>query len=658
MATASSFQINTFAFLLMCSIVLYAGPNLLAEPQDTNEPEDFFDMSIEELLEIEVSVASKIPEPPVEAPGVVVVVPRNEFELYGDRNLHQLMQRQPSVYTGHSFAYSHNLAAFRGDMSAHQERHTLILLNGRPIRESALGYSFPIYTAFPLTSLESVELIRGPGSVLYGTNAFTGVINLNSRHVPDQYEVSISSMGGSHEYYDTTVSLGGRSGELGFVTDIRTAGEDGYPYRFTDQDGVYGDDGNFNRSISGTTHLEYRDLTFDLFAVDVDIFTMGIIPAWSNSRHESHNKRLFANLGYKIPLHERATLELNATYNLQEDILSSIGTRQVGTNTSDVLGEVTLLTNPYENLNFVLGFLQEYRTNYKSDDDHFRSIPSYDYSPRGLYAQGNYRLSEAVKLIAGTQWNESSLGDCDLVSRYGIILTPYKKWGVKLLRGEAFRGPMAVESDLYDPGAFTFTGNKNLKPETITTYDAQLFYHDEKTYAAATYFHSTTHGMIIYDIQGTVVSYTNGGEQRFDGVEFEAKRSLTQHWNMLGSFMHQDNDADAGLDPSYVPENMAKLGMDYTWDGGSAAVFCTHFGTPPRVVSPIPGNPETEAASLVSLNIRLDVSDWLDYPKGRAILTLRAENLLDEEVYVPNFGSGYFPYGPGRTFYAGLAARF
>jgi outer membrane receptor for ferrienterochelin and colicins len=656
MATKKGLKANTLAFMLI--IALCSNPHVQAALPDPNESACYFDMSLEELLEVEVSVASKKPESPLEAPAVVVVVPRSEFELYGDRNLHQLMERQPSVYTGHSFGYMNNLAAFRGDMSTHQERHTLILFNGRPIRENALGYNFPMYTAFPLASLESVELVRGPGSVLYGTNAFTGVVNLKSRPIPDQYEVTISGLGGSYEYYDTTVSLGGRSDELGFVTDIRAAGTDGYPYRFTDQDGAYDDDGNFNRSISGTAHLDYRDLTFDLFAADVDYFTMGVIPVWSNYRHESRNKRLFANLGYKIPLHERASLELNATYNLQEDFLSSYGTRRVGTNTSDVLGEVTLLTNPWDDLNFVFGFLQEYRTNYKPDDSYFQSIPSYHYSPRAIYAQGDYRLNEVVKLVAGAQWNESPLGDSDIVSRYGIILTPCKHWGVKLLRGEAFRGPMAVESDLYDPGVFTFTGNQDLKPETITTYDAQLFYHDEKTYAAVTYFHSTTDSMIVYDMQGAIVSYTNGGSQRFEGVEFEAKRSLGPHWNMLGSFMHQENDADAGVDPSYVPENMAKLGMDYAWEGGSAAVFCSHFGAPPKVMSPIAGNPGTEAMSLVSLNVRLDASNWMDCPKGRVIIVLRGENLLDEDTYVPSFGSGYFPYGPGRTFYGGLTVRF
>jgi hypothetical protein len=60
-------------------------------------------------------------------------------------------------------------------------------------------------------------------------------------------------------------------------------------------------------------------------------------------------------------------------------------------------------------------------------------------------------LNDVVKLIAGTQWNKSSLGDSDFVSRYEIILTPYKKWGVKLLRGEAFRAPWPGERLISNP---------------------------------------------------------------------------------------------------------------------------------------------------------------------------------------------------------------
>ena len=649
-----SLSVKIVIWILVLSI------QLPVSAQDPIPSEDLFEMDIEELLDIDISVASKKPESIEEAPGIVNVVPRDEIEVYGDRNLHQLLQRQPSVYTRSSFVYNDNLAGFRGDMSTHAEMHTLILFNGRPIRESAQGHNVNMYTTFPLTGLDSVELIRGPGSVLYGSNAFTGVINLKSRAVPEQQEFSIHSMAGSHGYYETIVSGGGRYGELGIVTDIRTAGQHGYDYRLVDQAGIYGKENKFDRSVSATAHMQYRDFTLDIFGSDIDAFAMGVAPFWSNPHHDLRNKKLFVNTGYRIDLQERAYVELNATYNLQENSLSRPQPQRVGTNTSDILGEVTLFTNPKDNMNLIFGYLKEYRSNYKPENSYYQSIPEYDNKPQSAYAQGDYKIGECVKLIAGTQWNESSEGHSDFVSRYGVILTPFERWGLKLLRGEAFRAPVTLESDFFDPPILV--GNDDLKPEMITTYDAQLFYKDKKTYAAVTYFNSTIEKLIIYDASVSPMSYKNGGEQKFDGVEFETMHFLSSHWHILGSFMYQNNKADAGLNPSVVPEKMGKMGVAYTWKDGSASIFYSYFGKPPSITSPLVINPNPNSLNLVSMNVRMDVSKWMGFKKKRSILTLRAENLLNEEIHVPTFaytGSpNSFPYGPGATFYAGMTIYF
>lgn len=484
----------TFVLVILC---ISGVPSSIfsAEPNEPLQTEGLFDISIEDLMNVDISVASKKKEPQYEAPGVVVVVPKEEINIYGDRNLYQLMQRQPSVYMPGLYTYTDNLATFRGGLVTHMEMQTLILLNGRPVRDSSQGFDSPIYLTFPMAYLDSVEMIRGPGSVLYGSNAFTGVINLRTR-IPDHNELSISGMVGSYGYYESNVTAGGKSGDIGYVTTIRAAGQQGFPYKMTEALGVYDEDNRHDRSISGVAHLEYQGLTFDIFASDMDVFQMGVMPYWFIPDHEIYNKRLFTNLGYRIPLHDRMTLELNATYNLQENSLSSPAITRIGNNNSDILSEATLFANPLDNLNIVLGFLQEYRTSYKPEDKFFQSIASYHYSPRAAHAQADYKIGKAIKLIGGTQWNESSQGYEDFVSRYGVILTPFKKWGVKLLRGEAFRAPLTVETDLYDPPFLT--GNENLKPETITTYDAQLFFNDKKTYAAITYFYSTIEDQIGY----------------------------------------------------------------------------------------------------------------------------------------------------------------
>ncbi|MGA2093597.1 MAG: hypothetical protein ABSH16_09345 [Sedimentisphaerales bacterium] len=477
--------------------------------------------------------------------------------------------------------------------------------------------------------------------------------------VPDNNEISIRSMTGSYGYYESDIMAGGRSGELGYVTAIRASGQQGYNYALTDEKGAFGSQHDDNRSVSGTAHLEYRGFTFDAFAVDLETFHLGSLPWWSLPYHEYGVQKLFTNAGYRAPLDDRTTLELNLTYNRHENRFANV-TRTVGLNSSDILGEVTLFTNPIDPLNITLGYLQEYRTSYKPDDDYYQSIPTYHYQPQSAYAQADYKIGESIKLVAGTQWNESSQGYEDFVSRYGVIFTPFKNWGLKLLRGEAFRAPFALETDLYDVPILV--GNKALMPETIMTDEAQLFYNDKKTYAAVTYFTSTINKPIIRDTSVSPASFKNGGEQQFDGVELEAKRFLTSHWHVLGSAMYQNNKQTSDLNPSTAPDYMFKLGTGYVWDWGTASLFYSHFAKPPRLASEVVVNPEPEARNLLNFNLCIDPSRWLDIPRGRAALTFRVENIFDEKIYVPEFNRGghpnSLPDGPGRTWFAGFKLTF
>ena len=126
--------------------------------------------------------------------------------------------------------------------------------------------------------------------------------------------------------------------------------------------------------------------------------------------------------------------------------------------------------------------------------------------------------------------------------------------------------------------------------------------------------------------------------------------------------MTQDNQADQGLNPSVAPETMVKLGTSYAWEWGSIAVFYNHFGQMPKMNSAPHLNPNPEALNLVSLNLIIDPSQWLEIPKGRAAFTFKIENVFNEKVYVPTLAyigtPNSFPYGPGTTFYAGLRVNF
>lgn len=542
--------------------------------------------------------------------------------------------------------------------------YTLLLINGRPVRDSFHGgTNFPLYLTYPLQSLSSVEVTRGPGSVLYGTNAFTGVVDLKSRVVPEETEFSWLGMGGSEGYWTSVLSGGGKLGELGIVSDFQTTGQQGYRYAIIDGRGIYEGDYDSNRSFSTMNHFEIGGLTLDVFYSNLESFYMGVVPFWNYSDNIFRTNKLFSNLGYKLPLHERVDVQFNLTYNLSRFNLDRPIKNESDLDSEDWLGEVTVFAKPRDNLNIVLGHLHENLRTIENDDSDPTIDPPYNLEPRSTYAQADYRINETIKLIGGTQWNRAPYGSTDLISREGVIITPYKKWGLKLLRGEAFRAPFALETSLNDVAVLI--GNKDLDPEKIVTYDTQLFYHDQKTFAAVTYFNSKISNLII---RGTNPApppprmFMNGGQQHFQGIEFEAKRYLTSRWHVLGSFMHQENEHSSDINPSVVPEDMLKFGTAYTWDWGSAALFYSFFSKPPRLGTEVVVNPEPDALSLLSLNVRIDPSRWLDVPKGRAILTFKAENIFDEDVFVPEFqrdgNPNSLPDAPGRTFYAGLMMHF
>src|SRR5205814_1297045 len=93
----------------------------------------------------------------------------------------------------------------------HTNSHVLFLLNGRPVRESVYGgLDIPFLLAFPVETIERVEVVRGPGSVLYGSNAFTGIINVITK-AATKSEGQVQAGYGSFE----TTKLGASGGTNG-----------------------------------------------------------------------------------------------------------------------------------------------------------------------------------------------------------------------------------------------------------------------------------------------------------------------------------------------------------------------------------------------------------------------------------------------------------
>ena len=149
-------------------------------------------------LDISVGIASKKEERVLDAPGIITVVTKEEIKSYGGNSLVDVLNRLPSVQLTWSDVFRDNVPGVRGQIATQYDNRMLLLLNGRPMRESMTGgFHYDILRSFPLEAIERIEFIRGPGSVLYGSSAFMGVINIVTKKPKDTTEGSVMVLGGS-----------------------------------------------------------------------------------------------------------------------------------------------------------------------------------------------------------------------------------------------------------------------------------------------------------------------------------------------------------------------------------------------------------------------------------------------------------------------------
>ena len=181
-----------FSMLFILTAGLSVVPsNVVAAAEGTSEQMLF--MEIPSII-----TASKKQEKIQEAPAVVTVITAEEIKDFGCDTLYDVLQRLTSVQMAGSHMLPDNISVIRGDLETHYDNHVLILINGRPFRDSISGgQNGPLYQIFPVDVIDHIEFVRGPGSVLYGSDAFQGVINIITKKPAEGFSAELTAGGGS-----------------------------------------------------------------------------------------------------------------------------------------------------------------------------------------------------------------------------------------------------------------------------------------------------------------------------------------------------------------------------------------------------------------------------------------------------------------------------
>jgi outer membrane receptor for ferrienterochelin and colicins len=655
-------------------------------------------LSLTDLFNIKVTVASKTAEKISDAPGVISVVTQDELKRFGGTTLADVLKRVPSLLGSTSYLVDRSIISSRGDQSGTMSNHVLLLLNGRPIREVLDGgIKSEVFESFPVSVIERIEVIRGPGSVLYGTQAFSGVINVVTKSAENN-TTALSGAIGEGMRNNVMADLQYKLGDLGLVVAGRYADKGGRTVNWQ-APGLFQIYTNRvkvpNYGPGAYAQMDYKNLRL-----------MGSYNQWQNEGYlpglqwfrdvppigvSDVNgpltfKKLFGDAGYSLKPNDWYTTTINVTYTRTWFVAHEFP--NVYRDSYEALGEWTNFFRPLENFNILVGGTTAFVTGTERDRDNEKMVytDGHDQYNFSGYTQIDYRW-EWCKAIGGLQVNKSIVKNAkggtdnfepDFNPRAGLIFYPLEHINIKTLFSTAYRAPSINELYLdyltmkgkmvrMDTVSWYPGHEYNLDPEKVYTFDLGANYEDGKVQFGVNAFHSREKNLIgerPLFADYSVNFRDNIGEVTIFGLECEGKYSVSKSILFEGSFLYQqsrdDNTGDLYVNPT--PSFSAKGGLSYKSEFGLTISAFNEFlqVLDEKYWSDL--NEPLKSHDIVNLHCSYDFNKLVHGTVFKELcLVINGDNLLDEQVWLPAWGPNVrhnIPCDLGRTIYGGFKVAF
>ncbi len=348
--------------------------------------------------------------------------------------------------------------------------------------------------AVPINAISRIEVIRGPGSALYGTNAYSGVINIiTQKGNDDSVGKSVSASYGSFKSANAGVSVNQQFGEnFGIFLAAEVLEGDGYDF-----DNTVDENGN-------AVDLDYKDRirriygNFTLEGLSIDFgyswekkTTFGLTPVLAYSGIQER-RQFYTNAKYSREFSEDFSSSLFLRFNKFSSPYVDLGMFPSPGFSGHAVSEAHMDFGGYiagvelqtdyrisDSISLISGlsyeFLEsdEYRFIW-NDDGSIHPLSAYlekdDSNNIGFYTQLSANIIENINLVAGIRLTkDSDVDDMFYTPRVGLVYKILDDLSLKLLYGEAFRSPNFFEKNV---GTYNVLfGSSELDPEKIQTVD-------------------------------------------------------------------------------------------------------------------------------------------------------------------------------------------
>ena len=646
--------------------------------------ETLVSLPLEDLLDLKiyVDVASHFRETDLQAGSTVDLITRKDWEQRGARYLEDAAGHLPSTmfYTSFFGGQQLNIRGFAG----RQLRGTSVLLDNVPINSLDNGTPLVEINSQQLNVLDRIEVVRGPGSAVYGGDAFQGVIGLHS-YASEKDEVVVDTEAGADDFYRSALRLSQALSDgvrMHLAFGYTHQGNEDALYRYRDPDTGNPGSGNWRNEIQAATGIakietdpgEPLSGRIGLFysenkSVDFPGFGTFNFNGQSLLRDRDHSggEAQFGMINGAVVqrLPEDIELEINGFYweTRRLRLLQNTHTVLLGIdNDNDRMGANVQLKQSRNawRTQWLLGagydkteISKHTVTPFANGQERPTTVGSQQGATRESYnALAQLRTSfidDTLHVLYGGRMDDHSDTGSRFSPRVGLIYNPVPNTALKFLYGNAFRPPTAVQTS----GTPVIPGNPDLEPETIDTYEVVVMRETETWKAQVTLFHSDWQDAIITTPEGR----ENLGENEANGVElsFSVIRGHSR-LDFSGSYV-ESKDSVQNVDYAAFPRFILNPGAGLCIPRYNLEIYLInriHLDAKEGPTSPADPSPER-----LKNYWRTDLSiTWL-HPNRNWELFANLLNIFDRNNSLPSLnnvdgGIGDIAFSPS----AGLRARW
>jgi len=658
-----------------------------------------------------ISIATGATQPISRAPAVASVITASQIKDMGATNLDQVLETVPGLHTAVSTRGYNPIYTIRGIYSDTNPQ-VLMLINGIPITNVFVGDRNLVWGGMPVNSIARIEVIRGPGSAVYGADAFAGVINIITKNAENIKGTEAGARLGSFNSKDAWLLHGSKHGGVDMAFSLEYGTTDGQ-HRTLDADAQSGLDTIFAGTpyfaspVSfapgpvnlGRKYLEARiDTSWENWRLRLgyqgrhDVETGAGVAQALDPAGRNKSDRYNADISYHFSTSHNwdttATVSYFDTSALSDLTLYPPGAF-AGTFPNGVIGnpDVYERHGRLDLSTFYTGWLR-HRARfgvginnsdlYKvKESKNYTILPGgifpfplggivdvsnsaafitpHDRSDRYLFTQDEWSFANDWALTAGIRYDTYSDFGKTLNPRAALVWQTAYNLTSKFLYGRASRAPSFAE--LYNINNPVSLGNPSLKPEKIDTFEVAFDYQpSDKIRTGLNVFRHRMSDIIRFladpaSAPATIITAQNAGNQKGYGLEWEISWSLSDALKLNANYAFQrSEDQRTNTDPGNAPHHEIYGRLDWQFaQNWSFNPQITWVGERQRAY----GDTRPPLKDYTLLDIVLRRIKIKDHFECAAYM----KNVLDADAREPSLSPGLIPNDlplAGRNFYVEL----